>query len=508
MSKLVVTDLNFNQNEIQNAVEQNLATAPMNPKEGQKYWNTAQKKLFIYDGTQWVDATNQGKTYMFVDGITEEDGTNVVMLDLATKSAIGGVIVGNNIDVDDSATISVKDATNAQKGVIQIATDEEINTGTATDKAVNPLQLNNAVKDKIAKTDLSATAPIKYNQNTGVISAEIDSTPTADSTNLISSGGVKAGLDKKVDANATITSGTHAKITYDSKGLVTGGSDLTASDIPDISATYVKQSDKGVAGGIATLGSDGKVPAGQLPSFVDDVVDTYIVGGTALASDWLSDVAGGTAITPETGKIYVILTEGEYLNKTYRWSGTTYVEISASPAQATESVAGIAKLATDAQAKAGTDDTTIVTPKKLESTLVQETSKARTLTNKTINADNNTITNLKTSNLKSGVLQTTVRDIDSATDTNLVSEKAVATALSAKVEKLTATNPLLTPVGGVCTWTIVNSLNTDDVVVMIKEVSTGQEVVCEVIADGGNVTIKMNATENIALGTYKAIIIG
>ena len=47
MSKFVATDLDFNQNEIQNAVEQNLATAPSNPKEGQKYWNTAQKKLFI-----------------------------------------------------------------------------------------------------------------------------------------------------------------------------------------------------------------------------------------------------------------------------------------------------------------------------------------------------------------------------------------------------------------------------------------------------------------------------
>ena len=508
MSKFVATDLDFNQNEIQNAVEQNLATAPSNPKEGQKYWNTAQKKLFIYDGNKWVDATNQGKTYMFTDGLTEEEGTDVVTLDLATSSSIGGVIVGNNIDVDDTATISVKDATNTQKGVIQIATDEEVATGTDTTKAINPLQLNNAVKDKITKKDLSATAPIKYNNSTGVISADIDNTPTTDSTKLVSSGGVKAELDKKVDANANITGGTHTKITYDSKGLVTKGENLTADDIPDISATYIKQSDKGVAGGVATLGSDGKVPAGQLPSFVDDVVDTYIVGDTALASDWLSTIAGGSALTPETGKIYVILTEGEYLNKTYRWSGTTYVEISASPAQATESVAGIAKLATEAQAKAGTDDTTIVTPKKLEATLVQETSKNRTLTNKTINADNNTISNLQTSNFKSGVIQTTVRDTSSATNTNLVSEKAVATALSAKVEKLIATNPLLTPSGGVCTWMIANSLNTDDVVVMIKDTSTGEEVICEVIADSGNVTIKMNATENIALGKYKAIIIG
>lgn len=37
--------------------------------------------------------------------------------------------------------------------------------------------------------------------------------------------------------------------------------------------------------------------------------------------------SGGAALTPESDKIYVILSEGEYQNKTYRWSGTTYAVI-------------------------------------------------------------------------------------------------------------------------------------------------------------------------------------
>ena len=87
----------------------------------------------------------------------------------------------------------------------------------------------------------------------------------------------------------------------------------------------------GKANGLASLGSDGKVPSAQLPSFVDDVVDSYIVSGsTALSSGWLSATSTGAAFTPETGKIYIVLTAGNYLNKTYRWSGTTYVEISPS----------------------------------------------------------------------------------------------------------------------------------------------------------------------------------
>lgn len=62
--------------------------------------------------------------------------------------------------------------------------------------------------------------------------------------------------------------------------------------------------------------------------YVDDVVDAYIrTGVTALGADWLSKTSGGAALTPESDKIYVILSEGEYQNKTYRWSGTTYAVI-------------------------------------------------------------------------------------------------------------------------------------------------------------------------------------
>ena len=44
-------------------------------------------------------------------------------------------------------------------------------------------------------------------------------------------------IDTKVDANETITGGTHTKITYDAKGLVTAGSDITLSDVTDVTAT-------------------------------------------------------------------------------------------------------------------------------------------------------------------------------------------------------------------------------------------------------------------------------
>lgn len=47
-----------------------------------------------------------------------------------------------------------------------------------------------------------------------------------------------------VQANTAITGATKCKITYDSKGLVTAGEDLTSQDIPDISETYETKSNK------------------------------------------------------------------------------------------------------------------------------------------------------------------------------------------------------------------------------------------------------------------------
>lgn len=57
---------------------------------------------------------------------------------------------------------------------------------------------------------------------------------------------------------------------------------------------------------------DGKVPASQLPSYVDDVLE-------------YANLAAFPG-TGETGKIYVAIDT----NKTYRWSGSAYVEISPS----------------------------------------------------------------------------------------------------------------------------------------------------------------------------------
>lgn len=51
-----LVNLDMSKNEIQNAVLQNLASAPVNPKEGQFYFNTADSTMYVYAGGKWIDA--------------------------------------------------------------------------------------------------------------------------------------------------------------------------------------------------------------------------------------------------------------------------------------------------------------------------------------------------------------------------------------------------------------------------------------------------------------------
>lgn len=81
---------------------------------------------------------------------------------------------------------------------------------------------------------------------------------------------------------------------------------------------FISASEKGAANGVATLNANGKVPGEQLPSYVDDIVEGYLYDGS-----FYEDPEHTTEIQGETGKIYVdILT-----NRSYRWSGSAYVEI-------------------------------------------------------------------------------------------------------------------------------------------------------------------------------------
>ena len=117
--------------------------------------------------------------------------------------------------------------------------------------------------------------------------------------------------------NSGVTAGTYPKVTVNAQGHITTGASLSASDIPSLDASKI---------------TSGTIDPARLPSFVDDVLE-------------FANLAGFPA-TGETGKIYIALDT----NKSYRWSGSTYVYITSG---AVDSVAGKTGVVTLVKADVG-----------------------------------------------------------------------------------------------------------------------------------------------------------
>ena len=149
----------------------------------------------------------------------------------------------------------------------------------------------------------------------------IDDNMSDTSKNPVQNKVVNAALKSKADQTTVDNAlAQKANLEYVNTSL-TGKSDIghthddryyTETEINTKLNTKLNTSLKGAANGLAELDSSGKVPSAQLPSYVDDVLE--------YANQSSFPVKG------ESGKIYI----AQDTNKTYRWSGSIYVEISPS----------------------------------------------------------------------------------------------------------------------------------------------------------------------------------
>ncbi len=406
--KNVLVDLDLNKNELQNAVVQNLAATPANPKAGQIWYDTTSGLIYYSDGT---------------------NSKAVGYLPPATTSTLGGVIVGSNISVDGTGKISVASATNAVAGIIRLATDSEASTGTAEGVAVNPKQLASAVASALV-------GAMVYKGTWNITSA-------------------------------TDYSGITLPVKQGYMYLVTGTGPKTIGGIEWNPGDYIVMDTDVAAGGTITQVSK-----------IDNTESSDIVrlNATQTLTNKTIDADDNTISDLATGNFK---------------SGVIVTSVGATGA-----------------------DTSLPTEKAVRSAITTATSGmvtltgTQTLTNKTIDGDDNTIKDLSTGVFKSGVLQTAVRASSSASDSSLATEKAIATAIEALPHKFTANNGALTQSGGVCTWSISNTIGSADVICSIREVSTGNEVLCDITYTAATITVKINSASNIAASTYKAVVIG
>lgn len=110
----------------------------------------------------------------------------------------------------------------------------------------------------------------------------------------------------------------------ENKSSATIRSEITSENVTNaLGYTPLNSAARGAANGVAPLGADSLIPASYLPAYVDDVLEGYLYNNV-----FYKEAAHTTVIPAETGKIYVDLTNNS--NKTYRWTGSQYVEISSS----------------------------------------------------------------------------------------------------------------------------------------------------------------------------------
>lgn len=196
---------------------------------------------------------------------------------------------------------------NTAKTELQGNIEAEKEARIAADEALDT-KLTTAINKEVSDRKAADTALKK--ELTAVINKEVSDRTTADNT-------LNTKIDKEISDRTAADTALKTELT---------------EDINDVlAALNAFKATKAQANGLASLDENGKVPAGQLPSYVDDVIDvyaTYDVSDTNEVTNikLYTDADHTTAVVGEAGKSYNDITP-DHPGYQFRWSGTTWVQI-------------------------------------------------------------------------------------------------------------------------------------------------------------------------------------
>jgi len=171
MARLYLTNIDLNNNELQNAVIQNLSSAPQSGnKEGRIYYDNTTHKLRVFradasQGTKWYDLSVGGTAASQVILTGDVTGNATVdpatgIITLATHFNVSGTT--NQIavnDIDNTTTISLTDTVDINTG---------LNIGGSTTEADGYIHLNDANGDRYGSLELNGS-DLRVYSNSGII---------------------------------------------------------------------------------------------------------------------------------------------------------------------------------------------------------------------------------------------------------------------------------------------------------------------------------------------------
>jgi hypothetical protein len=240
----------------------------------------------------------------------------------------------------DNQIKSSSDDDGAELARIEAKVDKEVQDRTAADTALkNELNgnINTAKTELQGNIDAEEAARIAADEAldtklTTAINKEVSDRKAAD-TALKKE--LTAAINKEVSDRTTADNTLNTKIDKEISDRTAADTALKTElteDINDVlAALNAFKATKSQANGLASLDENGKVPANQLPSYVDDVIDVYATYDVSATNEvtnikLYTDEDHTTAVVGEGGKSYNDITP-DHPGYQFRWSGTTWVQI-------------------------------------------------------------------------------------------------------------------------------------------------------------------------------------
>lgn len=497
----VLTSLNLNKNQLQNAVIQPLAAPPSNPVEGQIYYNSSDKFIYRYNGTDWGPI-----------GVVYSQG-----------SATGAVVTG----LDATGKVTTTNVTGLTLTGYQPVTDGYVTADMTMQQAI--AALDTAVKNAASgggEVNQNAWSNITVKKqstaSTAVVGASADVTLRADAktdTFSIASGNKWvdiAGEGKEVTIGHSLSgavAGTYGgatksvKVAVDEAGHVTNAEEVAIAEYSVVKletatdgylASYQLQKDGAPAGATINIPKDYLVKSASVKTATADDPSGFAEG-----TKYIDFVVNTYDTDSGTGKESHIYLNVQDLVDIY--TPGNGIEISEANAISVKVVAenGLSVDASGVKMGVASENTngamasTMVA--KLNGIAEGATQNAITL-NGTVNAN-----------------PSFYAPIDAGTQGQvLLSNGSGAPTWSAMPEsfhKYTATNKAITASGGTFSWSIpktTHGIDSNAIIVQLYEVATGAQVMADVTVDqtNYNVTITIVGTGTLATGTYRAVLFG
>lgn len=237
---------------------------------------------------QIKSSSDDGAELARIEAKIDKEVQDRTAADTALKNELNGNINTAKSELQDNITA---------EETARIAADEALDTKLTT--AINKEVSDRKAADTALKEELTAA-----------INKEVSDRTTADNT-------LNTKIDKEISDRTAADTALKTELT---------------EDINDVlAALNAFKATKAQANGLASLDENGKVPAGQLPSYVDNVIDvyaTYDVSDTNEVTNikLYTDENHTTAVVGEAGKSYNDITP-DHPGYQFRWSGTTWVQI-------------------------------------------------------------------------------------------------------------------------------------------------------------------------------------